>query len=232
MTRRNRNVAPSRIVSAEERVAAVAFSYPAIPRKRKSSQSAWFQYWSVQGSSQLIRRPGDWPPADASRFIRSHRFGMTLLELGERLLVRHGSQLDIAAGVATAFEWLERKAGIDRQFLRRFPSERRFEGYLVRMLFHWALKQRPSTESPLPLESLPDASDDPVERLVEDEFMVAAARAIENLPPQQQAIIKLRLIDGVSNLDASRQIGVPSYFASRLYKRGLANLALDLQKFS
>jgi RNA polymerase sigma-70 factor (ECF subfamily) len=116
---------------------------------------------------------------------------------------------------------------------------KKFAHYLWRALYHEGLKARTKRRQGKPLESSRLRYADylateppPDEQAASSEFFAAAARAIAALPEKQRVVARARLLEGKSNDEAARLVGLSAGQASRIYGQALSRLIRALEAFS
>ena len=79
----------------------------------------------------MTKPNSNWPPEDASAYIRTDGFAALVLAVVKELAEKY-PHMDFADAVASLFTWLDRKATTEPEFisLERFPTPLAFRAYL------------------------------------------------------------------------------------------------------
>ena len=165
---------------------------------------------------------------DAARLGDDHALALLWRELQPALLrylrgVDPGAAEDIASDT-----WLE----VTRRLDRFSGGEREFRGWLFTIARHRLIdaRRRAARHRTAPVAWLPDRPgvDDPVSDVLVDLSTRASLRLVSELPPEQAAAVRLRVMAGLDTDQVAEIMGKQPGNVRVLSHRGLRNLARRL----
>ncbi len=177
--------------------------------------------------------PGGRPPADGELVARARTGDRDAF----RLLVERYQSRAYAIAYAVVGDREDALEIVQEAFLKAFRTLGGFRGdssfytWLYRIVMNLAIDLR-RRERPAPLEAPDRMSDprgsDPAEQAHRSELRAAITAAIRALPPEQQAVIVLREIDGLSYAEIAEveQVPIGTVMSRLFYARRKLQAAL------